>query len=69
LNSPDIETVETSSSKEAMKWIAVSERLFARVRELEELMQEVRSDLAAYRSVREQWQRCHEEWKQSRKVI
>jgi len=61
--------VESFSDKEYVQWLEISERLFARVRELEELMHEVRSDLDTYRVIREEWRRCHEEWKQSRQVI
>ncbi len=61
--------MESYSEKEAVQWIELTERLFARVRELEELMLEVRSDLKTYRRIREEWQRCHEEWKQSREAI
>ena len=66
---PDIQTVESFDEKESDQWIELSERLFARVRELEELMLEVRSDLIEYRRIREEWQRYHEEWKQSREAI
>jgi DNA polymerase IIIc chi subunit len=66
---PDIEIVESFSNQESAQWIELSDRLFARVRELEELMEEVRSDLEAYRIIREKWQRYHEEWKQSREAI
>ncbi|TGL61296.1 hypothetical protein EHQ58_05840 [Leptospira ognonensis] len=66
---PDIQRVESFSDKDYVQWIEISERLFMRVRELEELMMEVRSDLKTYRRVREEWRRCHEEWKQSREAI
>ncbi|MCZ8156372.1 MAG: hypothetical protein O9264_09665 [Leptospira sp.] len=66
---PDIEIVDTLSPTESAEWMAISDRLLARVRELEELMREVRSDLETYRSIREEWKRCHNEWKESRKAI
>ena len=61
--------MESLRENESEQWIELSERLFARVRELEELMLEVRSDLAEYRRIREEWQRWHEKWKQSREEI
>lgn len=46
------------------EWEALTLRLFRRVEELESLMREVRSDLAKYRAVREEWQKWHTTWKE-----
>lgn len=58
--------MESLIDTKSEEWASLTERLFVRVQELEELMAEVRSDLEVYRVVREDWQRWHEEWKNAR---
>ncbi|MDZ4725636.1 MAG: hypothetical protein SH817_05740 [Leptospira sp.] len=60
--------MESYTNQESAQWTILTERLFKRVRELEELMDEVRSDLETYRIVREEWYKYHEEWKQAREA-
>ncbi|GBF50572.1 hypothetical protein LPTSP4_20980 [Leptospira ryugenii] len=56
------------SFEETERWQELTERLFQKVQELEDLMVQVRNDLDAYRVVREEWQKYHEEWKAARQV-
>lgn len=52
--------------KEATKeeWEEITRRLFARVEELTQLMEEVEGDLTRYRSIRSEWQQWHNAWKE-----
>ncbi|MDF3820592.1 hypothetical protein P3G55_11810 [Leptospira sp. 96542] len=47
-----------------MEWISLSHRLFKKVEELEILMEEVRSDLDRYRTIRNEWMVWHTRWKE-----
>ncbi|BDA79845.1 hypothetical protein LPTSP3_g27750 [Leptospira kobayashii] len=64
---PDTKNVE-SLQEDSVQWIELSERLLRKVQELECLMEEVRSDMEAYRAAREEWHIWHQEWKKVREV-
>ncbi|WP_246051855.1 hypothetical protein [Leptospira idonii] len=63
---PDTKKVEPFLSSDPAQIAVLSERLLERVRELEELMEQVRTDLDQYRVAREEWQIWHSAWKRAR---